>query len=236
MALTTGGDAAGAPTPILTNTPEVIRTAGGLEIPENTIVTSVDTVVNWCRKYSLWPMPFATACCGIELMAVGASRFDISRFGAEVMRFSPRQCDLLIVAGRVAMKMMPVLQRIWLQMPEPKWSISMGACACTGGVFDTYAVVQGVDRFIPVDCYIPGCPPRPEQILRSLMDLQSKIQRGGTMSGNNGLPELLEREAMIQQKRVLPAGYGLAGERADEGRYGFDLPGGEAALGVDETK
>ena len=152
-------------------------------MPENTILTTFDSVVNWCRKYSLWPMPFATACCGIELMAVGASRFDIARFGAEVMRFSPRQCDLMIVAGRVAMKMMPVLQRIWLQMPEPKWCISMGACACTGGVFDTYAVVQGVDRFIPVDVYIPGCPPRPEQILRSLMDLQAKIQKGGTADG-----------------------------------------------------
>ena len=135
--------------------------------------------VNYGRKNSLWPMPFATACCGIELMAVGASRFDIARFGAEVMRFSPRQCDLMIIAGRIAMKMMPVLQRIWLQMPEPKWCISMGACASTGGIFDTYAVVQGVDRFMPVDIYIPGCPPRPEQILRAVMDLQAKIQKGG---------------------------------------------------------
>jgi NADH-quinone oxidoreductase subunit B len=174
--------------PILTNTPGSVRTMGGLEVPKNTIVTSADAVVSWCRKYSFWPMPFATACCGIELMAVGASRFDISRFGAEVMRFSPRQCDLLIVAGRVAMKMLPVLQRIWLQMPEPKWCISMGACASTGGVFDTYAVVQGVDRFIPVDCYIPGCPPRPEQILRSLMDLQEKVQRSGRILGT-ALPE-----------------------------------------------
>ena len=147
-------------------------------------MTTVDTVVSWCRSYSFWPMPFATACCGIELMGVGASRFDISRFGAEVMRFSPRQCDLLIVAGRVVMKMMPVLQRIWLQMPEPKWCISMGACACSGGVFDTYAVVQGVDRFIPVDCYIPGCPPRPEQILRSLMDMQEKVQKRGRFLGH----------------------------------------------------
>ena len=146
-------------------------------------------------------MPFATACCGIELMAVGASRFDIARFGAEVMRFSPRQCDLMIVAGRVAMKMMPVLQRIWLQMPEPKWCISMGACASTGGIFDTYAVVQGVDRFIPVDVYIPGCPPRPEQILRALMDIQAKIQKGGTLFGDNGLPELLEREKYLAEER-----------------------------------
>src|SRR5262249_14413400 len=144
--------------------------------------TPLDYAVNWFRKNSLWPMPFATACCGIELMAVGASRHDIARFGAEAMRFSPRQCDLMIVAGRVVMKMMPVLQRIWLQMPELKWCISMGACASSGGVFDTYAVVQGVDRFMPVDIYIPGCPPRPEQILQALIDLQNMIQETGTIN------------------------------------------------------
>ncbi len=228
-------DATTAPSPILSNNPNALRTAGGVEIPENTVVTTIDSVVNYCRKYSLWPMPFATACCGIELMAVGASRFDIARFGAEVMRFSPRQCDLLIVAGRVAMKMMPVLQRIWLQMPEPKWCISMGACACTGGIFDTYAVVQGVDRFIPVDVYIPGCPPRPEQILRALMDMQDKIQRGGRVFGT-GLPELYEREKMLAQKRELSAGFAVANERADESRFGYRLPGGDALLGTDDTK
>jgi NADH-quinone oxidoreductase subunit B len=150
---------------------------------DSIVLTSLDKLANWVRKNSLWPMPFATACCGIELMATGASRHDIARFGAEAMRFSPRQCDLMIVAGRVAMKMVPVMQRIWLQMLEPKWCISMGACASSGGVFDTYAVVQGIDRFIPVDVYVPGCPPRPEQLLQSVIDLQDKIQRTGTLMG-----------------------------------------------------
>ncbi len=135
--------------------------------------------VNWARKSSLWPMPFATACCGIELMATGASRYDIARFGAEVMRFTPRQCDLMICAGRVAIKTMPVLQRIYQQMAEPKWVISMGACASTGGVFDTYAVVQGVDQFLPVDVYVPGCPPRPETLLEGVMAIQRIVEKEG---------------------------------------------------------
>jgi NADH-quinone oxidoreductase subunit B len=138
--------------------------------------------VNWCRKYSVWPLPFATACCGIEVMATGASRYDLARFGAEVMRFSPRQADLLICAGRVAIKMMPVLQRIYMQMCEPKWVISMGACASTGGVFDTYAVVQGVDQFLPVDVYVPGCPPRPETLIDGVMAIQRLVERDGVRS------------------------------------------------------
>jgi NADH-quinone oxidoreductase subunit B len=156
----------------------------GVKPNDNFLVTNFNWLVSEIRARSLWPMPFATACCGIELMAAASSRYDLARFGAEVMRFSPRQCDLMIVAGRVVMKMVPVLQRIWLQMPEPKWCISMGACASSGGVFDTYAVVQGIDRFLPVDVYVPGCPPRPEQLIRSILDLQEKITQTGTMFGS----------------------------------------------------
>ena len=153
------------------------------KLPESVLLSKHEPLANWCRKNSLWPMPFATACCGIELMATGASRHDLARFGAEVFRFSPRQCDLMIVAGRVVMKMLPVLQRIWQQMHEPKWCVSMGACASPGGVFDTYSVVQGIDRFMPVDMYVPGCPPRPEQLIQSIIDLQETIQREGTVRG-----------------------------------------------------
>lgn len=142
---------------------------------DNIITTQLNKVINWARRSAIWPMPFATACCGIELMATASSRFDLARFGAEVMRFSPRQADLMIVAGRVPVKIMPVLQRIYQQMTEPKWTISMGACASTGGVFDTYAVVQGVDQFIPVDVYVPGCPPRPETLLEGIMAIQRII-------------------------------------------------------------
>ena len=150
-----------------------------VNLPEGMVLSKLDHLANWVRANSLWPMPFATACCGIELMATGASRHDIGRFGAEAMRFTPRQCDLMIVAGRVVMKMVPVLQRIWLQMPEPKWCISMGACASSGGVFDTYAVVQGIDQFIPVDVYMPGCPPRPEMLLEGVMAIQRIIDEDG---------------------------------------------------------
>ncbi len=143
------------------------------------LTTQLRKVVNWSRRSSLWPMPFATACCGIELMATASSRYDLARFGAEVMRFSPRQSDLMIVAGRVSIKMLPVLQRIYLQMTEPKWVISMGACASTGGVFDNYAVVQGIDQFIPVDVYVPGCPPRPETLIEGIMAIQRIIDQDG---------------------------------------------------------
>ncbi|MCH2145516.1 MAG: NADH-quinone oxidoreductase subunit B [Phycisphaerales bacterium] len=142
---------------------------------DSMMTTQFNRLVNWARRSSVWPLPFATACCGIELMATACSRFDLARFGAEVMRFSPRQADLLIVAGRIGIKSMPVLQRIYMQMAEPKWVISMGACASTGGVFDTYAVVQGVDQYIPVDVYVPGCPPRPEMLIEGIMAIQRII-------------------------------------------------------------
>ena len=145
------------------------------DIKPNVLTTTLESAVNWGRKNSLWPMPFGTACCGIEFMAVLAARNDISRFGAEAIRCSPRQSDLLIVAGRISIKMMPVLIRIYEQMPEPKWVMSMGACASTGGVFDTYSVIQGVDQFIPVDVYVPGCPPRPEAVVEGFMKLQDLV-------------------------------------------------------------
>lgn len=141
-------------------------------------VTKVDSVIKWGQRNALWPMPFGTACCGIELMAVAAARYDMARFGAEVLRFSPRQADLMIVAGRVPLKLMPILIRIWEQMPEPKWCISMGACASSGGVFDNYAVIQGVDKFIPVDVYVQGCPPSAEDLMEGIFRIQDMIRTG----------------------------------------------------------
>ncbi len=151
----------------------------GLEsqLGDNIFTTTIDKFVNWGRKNSLWPMPFGTACCAIEMMATLASKFDLSRFGAEAIRFSPRQSDLLIVSGRISIKMMPVLKKIYDQMPDPKWVISMGACASTGGVFDTYTLVQGVDGFIPVDIYLPGCPPRPEDLIDAVIQIQRIVEQ-----------------------------------------------------------
>ncbi|BDS06175.1 hypothetical protein NT6N_12150 [Oceaniferula spumae] len=146
------------------------------KIEGNVIFTRVDAAINWMRKNSLWPMPMGLACCAIELMATASSRFDISRFGAEVMRFSPRQSDVMIVAGTVTYKMALAVKRVWDQMPEPKWCIAMGACASSGGMYRSYAVLQGIDQLIPVDVYISGCPPRPEALIEGLMKLQKKIE------------------------------------------------------------
>lgn len=171
----------------------------------NWITTRLDLASNWGRANSLWPMPFGTACCAIEFMASAASRFDLARFGMERMSFSPRQADLLICAGRLPFKLAPVIRKIWDQMPQPKWAISMGACASSGGIFDTYTMVQGIDTIIPVDVYVPGCPPRPEGLIYGIQLLQKKIK------GESFLDPDLRDEKLLR-----PDGLFLAPERIDE--------------------
>ena len=155
------------------------------KIEGDVVVTTVDAALNWFRANSVWPMPMGLACCAIELMAVAASRFDIARFGAEVMRFSPKQADCMIVSGTVTYKMSSAVRRIYDQMAEPKWVIAMGACASTGGMYRSYAVLQGVDRILPVDVYVSGCPPRPEALLDAVIKLQEKVKRERSFSKLN---------------------------------------------------
>ena len=166
----------------------------GLEekLPSGVLLTTVEGLSGYARKNSLWPATFGLACCAIEMMATGAGRYDIARFGMEVFRASPRQADLMIVAGRVSQKMAPVLRQIYDQMPEPKWVLAMGACASSGGMFNNYAIVQGVDHIVPVDIYLPGCPPRPEMLLDALMKLQEQI--GDTKLGANRKRQIVELE------------------------------------------
>ena len=175
---------------------------------KNFLVTTVDYVFNWARKSAIWPMTFGLACCAIEMIAASTSRFDIARFGSEVFRPSPRQSDLMIVSGTVTLKMAPVVKRIYDQMPEPKWVISMGACSSVGGPFNTYAVLQGVDRIVPVDVYVVGCPPRPENLFYGLLRLQDKIDQ---MSIAKKPTEVRLREYMVdnfkEQIRVAQANF-----------------------------
>ncbi len=168
------------------------------------LTTRLDAVVNWARRNSVWPMPFGTACCAIEMMASAATRYDLARFGMERMSFSPRQADLLICAGRVSYKMAPVLKKIWEQMPSPKWSISMGACASSGGVFDVYSMVQGIDTIIPVDVYVPGCPPRPEGLMYGILLIHEKIKRSAPTSEDewNAVDQLPESGSYLPREVV----------------------------------
>ena len=160
------------------------------KVEGDVIVTKADAVINWIRKHSVWPMPMGLACCAIELMAAAASRYDISRFGMEVMRFSPRQSDCMIVAGTVTYKMAEVVRRIYDQMGDPKWVVAMGACASTGGMYRSYAVMQGVDTIVPVDVYVSGCPPRPEALLDAMIKLQDKIGDETSVKNLKGSKEI----------------------------------------------
>ena len=185
--------------------PTEAETAELSGVSPNWITSRLDFLVNWSRANSLWPMPFGTACCAIEFMATAAGRFDISRFGMERMSFSPRQADVLICAGRLPFKLAPIIRRVWDQMPQPKWAISMGACASSGGIFDTYAMVQGIDTIIPVDVYVPGCPPRPEGLMYGIMLLQKKIKG-----------ETLADPSLRQEHLVDDRGFFMPPERIDE--------------------
>ena len=190
-------------------------------LPE-VLTTRLDSLINWARKSSLWPATFGLACCAIEMMNVTSSRNDLARFGAEVFRASPRQADVMIVSGRVSRKMAPVLRRIYDQMPEPKWVISMGACATSGGVFDNYAIVQGVDKVVPVDVYIPGCPPRPEMLIHAVIMLQEKVMKESVRDRRDaqedeareaitpGTLPVTDGSTLDQTERVQPLPYTIA--------------------------
>jgi len=176
---------------------------GVVQSSPNWLTTRLDALVNWSRTNSLWPMPFGTACCAIEMMGAFAARFDLARFGMERMAFSPRQSDVLICAGRLPYKLAPIIRRVWDQMPQPKWCISMGACASTGGIFDTYTMVQGIDNIVPVDVYVPGCPPRPEGLIYGLMLLQKKIRGESIFDPALRVEKLVDERGLFLEPRVV---------------------------------
>jgi len=178
----------------------------GLSLDDTVVTTQLDAVINWGRKNSIWPLPFGTACCAIEFMGMAASRYDISRFGSEVLRFSPRQSDLLLVLGTITNKQAPVLRQIYAQMAEPKWVVSVGVCASSGGMYRTYATLQGIDRVVPVDVYVPGCPPRPETMLHGIMKLQDKISKESLRARKEHIDQFyasFEKQEALQRSRGL---------------------------------
>ncbi len=184
------------------------------KLPQGIILTSVEALVNWTRKASMWPATFGLACCAIEMMATGAARYDTGRFGMEVFRASPRQADLMIVAGRVSQKMAPVLRQIYDQMPEPKWVLSMGVCATSGGMFNNYAIVQGVDHVVPVDMYLPGCPPRPEMLLDAILKLHEKVQHEPL--GDKRRQALADLPEPVVKPGAMPSSYRFDKQRKKE--------------------
>jgi NADH-quinone oxidoreductase subunit B len=215
----------------------------GLEekVPGGVLLTTVEKLVNWTRKSSLWPATFGLACCAIEMMATGAGRYDLARFGMEVFRASPRQADLMIVAGRVSQKMAPVLRQIYDQMPEPRWVLAMGVCASSGGMFNNYAIVQGVDHIVPVDMYLPGCPPRPEMLMDAILKLHTKIMneplgprraRQLEQSREDGTYQdpLIEMPSTVRADKDLRRAYEAAAAERRSGQFAIEQRGGNAVL------
>lgn len=182
-----------------------------LKLDDGILTTRLDAIVNWGRKNSLWPLPFGTACCAIEFMSMMSSKYDFSRFGAEALRFSPRQSDLLLVLGTITNKQAPVLRQIYAQMAEPKWVISVGVCASSGGMYRTYATLQGIDRVVPVDVYVPGCPPRPETMIYGAMKLQEKITKEAMASRKAHIEAFY---ASMERQQALEAAKGLTPHQA----------------------
>jgi NADH-quinone oxidoreductase subunit B len=215
----------------------------GLEekLPSGVLLTTVEKLVNWTRKSSLWPATFGLACCAIEMMATGAGRYDLARFGMEVFRASPRQADLMIVAGRVSQKMAPVLRQIYDQMPEPRWVLAMGVCASSGGMFNNYAIVQGVDHVVPVDMYLPGCPPRPEMLIDAILKLHYKIMneplgprraRQLERAREDGTAKdlLVEMPSTVRADKDARRAYEEAAAQRRTGQFAIEQRGGNAVL------